>query len=69
MGDNLTRNGFVCRNLMQMEAILLAQAGYTCPLETRPPHGWVLSAGGVPVPPVPLVGTAAFAREVEAARA
>ena len=52
-----------------MEALPLAQAGYPCPPDTRPPHGWVLSAGEVPVPPVPLVGSAAFAREVDAVRA
>ena len=68
VADNLARNGFRSRNLSQMEALLLAQEGYPCPPDTRPPHGWVLSAGGVPVPPVPLVGSAAFAREVEAAR-
>ena len=52
-----------------MEALLLAQEGYPCPLDTRPPHGWVLSAGGVPVPQVPLVGSSRFCLEVEAARA
>src|ERR1041385_7479331 len=66
--DNLAHNGFRSRNLSQMEALLLAQAGYPCPPDTRPPHTWVLSAGGVPVPPVPLVGTSAFRREVDAVR-
>ena len=67
--DNLQRNGFQRRSLLQMEAILLAQVGYPCPPDTRPPHDWVLSVGGVPVPPAPRVATPAFTREVEAARA
>ena len=69
VADNLARNGFRSRNLLRMEALLLAQEGYPCPPDTRPPHGWVLSAGGVPVPPVPLVGSRRFRLEVEAARA
>src|ERR1041385_7521818 len=67
--DNLAWNGFQRRSLLQMEAILLAQAGYPCPPDTRPPHDWVLSNDGVPVPPAPKEGTIAFDLEVEAARA
>src|SRR3954469_25342770 len=51
-----------------MDAILLAQAGYPCPPDTRPPHDWVLFAGGVPGPPTSRVATPAFTREGEAAR-
>src|SRR4051812_1186954 len=68
MDPGLAKNGFARRTLHLMEAILLAQAGYPCPPDTRPPHYWVLSNGGVPVLPVPREG-AAFDREVEAVRA
>ena len=55
------------RTLAVVEAVLLAQADYPCPPDTRPSGDWVLSAGGIPVPPVPR--SAPFDREVQAIRA
>ena len=52
-------NGFARRHLRLDEAWALAQAGYPCPPDMRVPGlsrgqgGWHLSAGGVPVPPIP----------------
>ena len=41
------------RMLSPWEARLLREARYTAPSDTRLPRGWTLSAGGIPVPPVP----------------
>ena len=35
------------------ETEALCASNYPCPPGYRPPTGWMLSAGGVPVPPVP----------------
>lgn len=41
------------RVLTVVEAQALAASSYPCPPDYRCPDGWALSAGGVPVPPVP----------------
>ena len=52
-------NGWGRRHLYKDEAWALHQAGYPCPTDMRVPGAsggqgaWQLSAGGVPVPPVP----------------
>ena len=57
--DAAAANGWVRRHLRKGEAWALYSAGYPCPPDMRVPgasagHGaWQLSAGGVPVPPVP----------------
>ena len=57
--DGAAANGFIRRHLRLDEAWALAQAGYPCPPDMRVPGptrthgGWHLSAGGVPVPPIP----------------
>ena len=55
------------RALTRAEAILLSEGNYPFPPGMRLPHGWVLSAAGVPVPPLPQ--GAQFDREVLAIRA
>ena len=55
------------RALTRAEAILLAEGNYPCPVGMRLPHGWVLSAAGVPVPPLPQGPE--FEREVFVVRA
>jgi len=40
--------------LTPREAEALCASNYPCPPGYRVPAGWMLSAGGVPVPPVPL---------------
>ena len=41
-------------SLTTREAEALCASNYPCPPGYRVPTGWMLSAGGVPVPPVPL---------------
>lgn len=52
-GDGAARNGFGRRHLHEDEARLLFEAEYPTPPDMRAPGAWRLSAGGVPVPPVP----------------
>ena len=57
--DAAAANGFARRYLHKNEAWMLYQAGYPAPPDMRVPGAsagqgsWHLSAGGVPVPPVP----------------
>jgi hypothetical protein len=66
MDNHRNMNG-IRRALTRAEAILLSQGNYPCPPNMRIPRGWVLSAAGVPVPPLPQ--GAQFDREVLAIRA
>ena len=52
-GDSAAANGFGYRHLQEPEARLLYEADYPAPPDMRGPGSWRLSAGGVPVPPVP----------------
>ena len=52
-GDGAAVNGFGRRHLQETEARLLYEAEYPAPTDMRVPGAWRLSAGGVPVPPVP----------------
>ena len=66
MNPYRNQNG-IRRALTRAEAILLAEGNYPCPVGMRLPHGWVLSAAGVPVPPLPQGPE--FEREVFVVRA
>jgi hypothetical protein len=46
-------NGFGHRYLHEWEARLLYEARYMAPPDFRCPDTWRLSAGGIPIPPVP----------------
>jgi hypothetical protein len=46
-------NGFGCRYLHKWEARALYEAQYMAPPDFRCPRTWRLSAGGIPIPPVP----------------
>jgi hypothetical protein len=46
-------NGFGHRYLHEWEARLLYEARYMAPPDFRCPGTWRLSAGGIPIPPVP----------------
>ena len=50
-GDGAAANGFGRCWMHEWEAALLCQANYPCPPDMRVPTDWVLSNGGVPVPP------------------
>ena len=52
-GDGAAANGFGCRHNQEPEARLLYEAEYPAPPDMRVPGAWRLSAGGIPVPPVP----------------
>ena len=52
------------RSITLREAKLLAICDVPVPPDTRLLAGWVLSAGGLLVAPVPAVGTVPFARAV-----
>ena len=52
-GDAAAANGFGRRHLHEEEARLLYEADYPAPPDMRVLGSWKLSAGGVPVPPVP----------------
>jgi hypothetical protein len=51
--DGAMNNGFGRRSLHQWEGRLLHAAGYMAPPDFRAPGGWRLSAGGIPIPPLP----------------
>ena len=63
-GDGAAANGFGRRHLHEDEARLLFEAEYPVPPDMRVPGAWRISAGGVPVPPVPT----GAARRAEIAR-
>nr|BDI54548.1 receptor-like protein 12 [Triticum aestivum] len=52
-GDGAAANGFGRRHLQEPEALLLYEVEYPAPPDMRVLGAWRLSAGGVPVPPVP----------------
>ena len=53
-GDEAAANGFGRRSLREQESWLLFQANIPAPPDMRArPTGWRLSAGGVPIPPLP----------------
>ena len=52
-GDAAARNGFGRHWLTAYECQLLHKCGYPAPPDFRVAPGWALSAGGVPVSPVP----------------
>lgn len=61
MEDDLAAaNGFGRRSLRKHEAWALYRCGYPCPPDMRVPGAsggqgaWALSAGGIPVPPIPV---------------
>lgn len=63
--DGAAANGFGRRSLHEWEARLLHEAGYMALPDMRCPSGeWRLSAGGIPIPPVPrgVDGRAAICR-------
>ena len=69
-GDPAAANDFGRRTLDEWEAYLLHEANYPTPPNVRAPSRWWLSAGGVPVPPLPVPETSAyFPAEIERARA
>ena len=57
--DDAAANGFGHRHLRKDEAWVLCEAGYPCPPDMRVPDAsegqgsWHLSAGGMPMPPIP----------------
>ena len=55
------------RSLHEWEAYLLHEANYPAPPDVRAPSRWRLSAGGVPVPPLPVPETPYFHAEIERA--
>ena len=67
--DGAAKNGFTRRSLRLEEAWALYHAGYPCPPDMRVPSasrgqgGWALSAGGIPVPPIPAGEDFAYAVE------
>ena len=63
-GDGAAANGFWRRHLHEDEARLLFEAEYPVPSDMRVPGAWRISAGGVPVSPVPT----GAARRAEIAR-
>ncbi|KAE8816152.1 formin-like protein 14 [Hordeum vulgare] len=54
-GYGAAANGFGRRHLHDPEARILYEAYYPAPPDMRVPSSWRLSAGGVPVPPLPFV--------------
>ena len=71
-GDEAAANGFGRRSLREQESWLLFQANIPAPPDMRAgPTGWRLSAGGVPIPPLPdaVAKPKYFAEEVEIVRA
>ena len=71
-GDEAAANGFGRRSLREQESWLLFQANIPAPPDMRAgPTGWRLSAGGVPIPPLPdaVAKPKYFAEEVEVVRA
>ena len=70
--DAAAANGFGRRSLHEQESWLLFQANIPAPPDMRAgPTGWRLSAGGVPIPPLPdaVAKPKYFAEEVEIVRA
>ena len=63
-GDGAAANGFGRRHLHEDEARLLFEAEYPVPPDMRVPGAWRISAGDVPVPPIPT----GVARRAEIAR-
>ena len=59
-GDAAAANGFGRRSLHEWEAYLLHEANYPAPPDVCAPSRWRLSAGGVPVPPLPVPETPAY---------
>jgi hypothetical protein len=55
--DGVANNGFGQCFLHQWEGRLLHTAGYPVPSDFRPPEGWRLSAGGIPIRPPPTGAT------------
>ena len=51
--EGVAANGFGRQWLHVHEAQALFHAGYPVPSAFRLPSGWVISAGGLPVPPIP----------------
>ena len=71
-GDGAAASGFRHRSLHEWEAYLFFEANIPAPPDMRAgPTGWRLSAGGVPIPPVPDVDARPdiFAAEVDRVRA
>ena len=70
-GDGAAANGFSRRSLHECEAHLLFAPNLSAPPDMRAPGRWRLSAGGVPIPPLPDITTRAdyFADEVDRVRA
>ena len=54
-GDGVAVNGFGRRSLHEWEAYLLFEVNKPAPPDMRAPGRWKLSAGGVPIPPLPDV--------------
>ena len=52
-GNGAAVNGFSRHHLQEAEARLLYEADYPAPPDMRVPETWRLSAGDVPMPPVP----------------
>jgi hypothetical protein len=52
--DGAANNGFGRRSVHQWEGRLLYAAAYPAPPDFRAPRGWRLSAGGIPIPPLPV---------------
>ncbi|XP_010240746.1 formin-like protein 14 [Brachypodium distachyon] len=57
-------NGFFPHTRLSEQAVVLYQAGYLTPPDTRLPAGWHLSVGGVGVPPAPPVGSPRWCADV-----
>jgi hypothetical protein len=55
--DGAANNGFGRCSLHQWEGRLLYAAGYPAQPDFHAPGGWLLSAGGVPIPPPPQGAT------------
>ena len=71
-GDAAAANGFSRRSLQECEAWLLFEANIPVSPDMRAgPTGWRLSAGGVPIPPLPdaVAKPKYFVEEVEVVRA
>ncbi|XBI48710.1 hypothetical protein VPH35_112388 [Triticum aestivum] len=54
-GDGAAANGFSRRSLHEWEAYLLFEANAPASPDMRAPGWWRLSAGGIPIPPLPDV--------------
>ena len=71
--DAAAANGWGRRHVRKYEAWALYRVGYPCPPDMRVPSvaagqpRWQLSAGGIPVPPVPT-GEAEFRHAIDEVR-